>query len=281
MAPTSRSYASGAVSSAQIHAVKTAAFRDVAARFGVRGLDALKRLGTAAFSEHKLPEYAGTATKRFAGMFGPKSVYDAALPVMHKGYGPGVISSVREALKNQSATGPTAAGAAARGAWNTARTVGHAVGEFGREMTLGSPVTAFNALKAKQTELGGWKPALKEHVQEFFAPKGGGAMGLALSAGLPAYQLYDAATHPDSDTRGSRLGGVAGSIAAMPFTSRLGYAGTLAQMGAARAGSAIGGVFDRTPPARQLPQGHQALQPPYSYARAPGYEPGGPQGVPG
>ncbi len=266
---------------AQIHAVKTAAFRDVAARFGVRGMDALKRLGTAAFSEHKLPEYAGTATKRFAGMFGPKSMYDQAMPAMQKGYGPGMISSIRSAMQNQGPTGPTIAGAAARGALNTAKTVGHAVGEFGREMTLGSPVTAFNALKDKQQMLGGWKPAIKDHVKEFFAPSNGGAMGLALSAGLPAYQLYDAATHPDSDTRGSRLGGVAGSIAAMPFTSRLGYAGTLAQMGAARVGSAVGGVFDRSRPAPQLSQGHQAPQHAYSYARAPGYEPGGPQGVPG
>ncbi len=223
------------------HAVKTATLAETAKRYGLQGADTLKRIGTAAFSEHRLPEWTKHLPK---GVSGPAQV--------HTGYGPGPIDSFRSdptaSLKNKLI-------AAAGGAGNTLKDVGHSVGEFGREMTLGSPITAGQAFKKRVQEHGVSK-ALGGQVRDYYAhpdlnplakglnlkSRAGRLGGLALSAGLPAFQLHSAITGP-SETRGESTGGALGGILTAPFTARLGIPGMalqgLGQQLGARAGRAI------------------------------------------
>ncbi len=227
----------------RFHAVKEAAIADTAKRFGLKGLDVAKRVGQAAFSEHPLPTWTKHLNR---GVQGPAQ--------MKPGYGPGPIDSFRSdptaSLKNKVI-------ASAGGMGNAAKDLGHMVGEFGRELTLGSPITAAQAFK-QRVQAQGVAGAFGGQLRDYYAnpnmnplAKGiggwdrAGRLGsLALSAGLPALQLHSAITGP-SETRGEATGGTIGGLLTAPFTARLGIPGMMLQGLGQQAGASVGHYVDK------------------------------------
>jgi hypothetical protein len=251
----------------KFHAVKEAAIADAASKFGLRGMDVMRRLG------------------QFLG---------SAHPALPKGYGPGLVDS----LKN--------GGPLLHGLGNNLKNMGHGLGEGIRSHLIGNPAEIVSRLKDRAGEIGG-AGAIGEHVKHTFLPPdltkpvigaaGAGASAfqnstgglgqrlmdsvkgvgqgwqnasagvskwqqagraglLGLNVGLPAYELYSAAKSPEN--RGRNIGSAIAGLGALPFTAHMGSPlagqfglglGSAVNHLARRAGGAVGSLFDSpTPP---------------------------------
>lgn len=137
---------------------------------------------------------------------------------------------------------------AAPGVWNKTKAFGKHVGEFGREMILGSPITEYQKVKARMAKPGvGVGRALAGHAKDFYiTPES--KFWTAVNVGMPAFDLANTALRGDPDTRkGDIARGVAG-IAASPFTARLGVPGMIAQQAIQSGARSIGSRFDKGKP---------------------------------
>lgn len=138
------------------------------------------------------------------------------------------------------------------GAWNKTKAFGKHVGEFGREMILGSPVTEYQKMKARYQQTGSMAKALGGHAKDFYiTPES--KFWTAVNVGMPALDLANTALRGDPDTRkGDIAHGVAG-IATAPFTSRLGVPGMLLQNAVQSGARSLGSRFDKRPPSSTPP----------------------------
>lgn len=227
----------------QFHSVKTA---------GVA--DALKGAGKFLFDEHPLPTYKPTNP----GQQTP-NWFDKVNPLgtdkgVQKGYVPGRVGTFLAKLPGMSSWGtevgphsiisqPTAG--YGEGFANKARTFGHAVGEFGREAILGSPLAVDRQLRAP-TASGVGKNYLRM-ARNFYMPQGRSsaetALGLGMGLAMPAMSIYSA-MNGDPSRRGENIGAALGGIASAPITTRLGVPGMLLQHPVQQLGAWVGSKFD-------------------------------------
>jgi len=148
------------------------------------------------------------------------------------------------------------------GFWNKTKAFGKHVGEFGREMILGSPITEYQKMKARMAKPGvGLGRALAGHAKDFYITPDS-KFFTALNVGMPAFDLGNTLLRGDPDTRkGDIAHGVAG-IAAAPFTSRLGIPGMMIQQAVQSGAQSLGHRFDKAKdmtPTGGRSQGRQLL----------------------
>lgn len=216
--------------------------------------DALKGAGKFLFDEHPLPTYKPTNP----GQQTP-NWFDKVNPLgtdkgVQKGYVPGRIGNFLAKLPGMSSWGtevgphsvisqPTAG--YGEGFANKARTFGHAVGEFGREAILGSPLAVDRQLRAP-TASGVGKNYLRM-ARNFYMPQGRSAaetaLGLGMGLAMPAMSIYSA-VNGDPSRRGENIGAALGGIASAPITTRLGVPGMLLQHPVQQLGAWVGSKFD-------------------------------------
>lgn len=208
-----------------IHAVKLGGIADV---------------GKALFDEHPLPKYQpqhpGQQTPGRLDKLNPFGTDKGVQP----GYTPGRLGRALGATP----TGPHSVIAQptpgyGTGAVNRLKTVGHQLGEIGREAVFGSPMAVNRELRAPS--LGGVAKNYLRSVRNFYTPRD--PLGLMLGLGLPAASLYQA-VNGDPNQRGANIGATLGGIATAPLTARLGIPGTLIQKPVQDLGAWIGGKFD-------------------------------------
>lgn len=112
---------------------------------------------------------------------------------------------------------------------------GRGVAEFGREAVFGSPVNMKAQIMRHARREGSLLKGLGHYVKDFYwqRPTDLPSAGMqAFSLGMPALDLYHAATNDDPDQRkGDLVSSITGLVAA-PFTSRLGLLGAQLQEGA-------------------------------------------------
>ena len=159
------------------HAVKLA--NQPVPGYGARVVDALKGAGRWAFDEHPLPMLTplnGAGRPNTVPSFTPnlferyvlrRDAHGAHTPVQFGANGPHVPFQVGYGT----------------GALNKLKTLGHSVGEFVREGTLGSPLAVHRTLKERG--LGGM-------VRDFYLPHGAGMLGTGIALAAPAFDLYKA-----------------------------------------------------------------------------------------
>lgn len=191
-------------------------------------------------------------------------------PIPESGYGPGVLDlkgriadaarqgNVRQALSH-----------VGEGLANTAKSMGHGVGEILRDQAFGSPIDLHRQL----TQSGDPLHAAGQHLKEFYLPSGSGVghkLQLAVSLGMPAYGLYQGLQYGGPEHRGKVIGSTAASLLASPFTARLGIPGMAVQGMASNLGGRLGGLFDpKTPDAPELQITSRRHAPTYSFDQPP------------
>lgn len=129
-----------------------------------------------------------------------------------------------------------------------------------RSAVFGNPINMYRELdRYGRTPSGHSLPlALKRYYYRSVVPPGSwrhkslgskalSALVLGTNVAIPALEVAGAAVSP-KENRGEAIGRAAASIAAAPFSSRLGIAGSFASAGAAHAGGAIGKLFDPKAP---------------------------------
>lgn len=222
-----------------IYAVKTAAVNDACSTYG------LEKLALNPFWGQKLRELAKKA---------PDFLFRHHMP----NYGPGVVNSVQTQLQgNQLANQLHGAskyqgvlGAAGRGAVNTLKNVGHGVADMFRHTYMGSPLSFKDDIMARKSLHGSGMKALGSYAKDFYISPKKDPMSLAMtgiSLGLPAMDIYHAATDENSDHRGANIGGAIAGLAAAPFTSQFGVPGAMAHAGIHSLGARAGALFDKQP----------------------------------
>ena len=295
-----------------LYAVKTAGFRDAMALYGAKSLDAAKDVGRFLFSHHPTPTWSrvehdlpvsGTnlgvlgqgydwleRKLRAPGAIvhptntGPHTpIYldhaaNAWRPVPESGYGPGVLDlkgRIADAARQGNAR--QALSHVGEGLANTAKSVGHGVGELLRDQAFGSPIDLHRQL----TQSGDPLHAAGQHLKEFYLPSGSGVghkIQLAASLGMPAYGLYQGLQYGGPENRGKVIGSTAASLLASPFTARLGIPGMAVQGMASNLGGRLGGLFaPKTPDAPELQVhtpligngGNRRIAPTYSFDQPP------------
>lgn len=208
--------------------------------------DALKGAGKFLFDEHPLPTYKPTNP----GQQTP-NWFDKVNPLgtdkgVQRGYKPGWFGRMlgaQEVGPHSIISQPTAG--YGEGFANRARTFGHAVGEFGREAILGSPLAVDRQLRAP-TASGVGKNYLRM-ARNFYMPQGRSAaetaLGLGMGLAMPAMSIYSA-VNGDPSRRGENIGAALGGIASAPITTRLGVPGMLLQHPVQQLGAWVGSKFD-------------------------------------
>lgn len=225
--------------------------------------DALKGAGKFLFDEHPLPTYKPTNP----GQQTP-NWFDRVNPLgtdkgVQKGYTPGWfgrMTGAKEVGPHSIISQPTAG--YGEGFVNKAKTMGHFVGELGRETVFGSPLAVDKQLRANGAGVArNYGQMLKNFYG--FGP-GSSRVNTALSLLPVAYSTYNAVTG-DPDHRWANVGAMVGNLAAAPVTSRLGMPGMLLHAPAQSLGSWLGSQFDPKPDTEPQPNyGYQRVT-----ARAP------------
>jgi len=134
------------------------------------------------------------------------------------------------------------------GVLNKLKAFGKHVGEFGREMVAGSPITLAKQLKDHHIEagggVGGAVRAGGKYVKDFYMSPKSPMWMKALSLGVPAMELGGIALKGDPATRKGDLAHAISGLVASPFTARLGLPG-MALQGAVQSGArALASKFD-------------------------------------
>lgn len=142
--------------------------------------------------------------------------------------------------------------------------VGGYIADAGRDHLLGSPIDTLNKVKVlskgNSLDIGG--TAANLYRNHFLPPVSGtglsrlsGYASRALAVGVPAYQMYNAATGPAAE-RGGNIGAAVANIAASPITSQFGALGQAAlAKPVSELGRWVGNGFKHQPVAPK-PQSH-------------------------
>lgn len=147
------------------------------------------------------------------------------------------------------------------------RAGGH-VADAARNYVVGSPIDAFRQhadLSSGKLNIGKsvgnlYKSHFLPEIKGQGAQKALGYASRAFSVGVPAYQLYNAATGPKEE-RGGNIGAAMANIAVSPFSSQFGLLGQAALSAPASAiGRWAGNGFKRTPPPAAEPSVGTHLQ---------------------
>ena len=288
-----------------LYGVKTAGFRDAMALYGAKSLGAAKDVGRFLFShhptpmwnrvEHNLPvsgsnygalgrgyDWAERLLRKPGAIIHPTNTgphtpihFDSAAnawrSIPESGYGPGITElggRIAESVRN--GEGRTALRHVGMHLGNTAKTVAHGVGDFARDQVFGSPVDLYQQL----SHGGDLARSIPQHIKNFYFPEGSGIghkVNLGMNLAFPALNLYQGLSQGGPENRGRVIGSTAASLAASPFTLRLGIPGMAAQGLAAEAGGRLGGLFDPKP-AADSPELHitaQSRAPTYSFDQPP------------
>jgi hypothetical protein len=102
-----------------------------------------------------------------------------------------------------------------------------------RDVIFGSPLSFKDQLLKRRAETGGWGKAIARHFGEFYVPRSTGSIPMdvafrGMSLGVPAYELYGAATTENPEVRRQRMAGALAGLAVAPVTSYFGLPGVMA-----------------------------------------------------
>lgn len=163
-------------------------------------------------------------------------------------YGAGALNGLRDAAHWLFRSHPLPEGGYGPGVINKVKGFGHGASDLLREGFIGSPVNVAQELR---------RPGGLGHMyKNFFNPHGSmpeKAMN-ALSLGLPAYDIYRAATS-GPEHRGENIARSAASLGMLPLTYRLGVPGQLLlHQPVTNLAARVGKLFDRPTPPPQPPQ---------------------------
>jgi hypothetical protein len=116
---------------------------------------------------------------------------------------------------------------------STARGLVGGVGDMARDVIFGSPLSFKDQLLKRRAETGGWGKAIARHFGEFYVPRSTGSIPMdvafrGMSLGVPAYELYGAATTENPEVRRQRMAGALAGLAVAPVTSYFGLPGVMA-----------------------------------------------------
>lgn len=136
------------------------------------------------------------------------------------------------------------------GVYNKLVTMGKHVGEMGRDMILGSPITMAQRLERNYRQTGSAPKALGKYIKDWYLDPNTPLALRAISVGLPVATLGATLLHDPPEKRKEDLAAGLLGIAASPLTSRLGYPGMEMQTGAQNA--ALRGVHALVAPDEKL-----------------------------
>jgi hypothetical protein len=148
----------------------------------------------------------------------------------------------------------------APGVLNHLKTFGRHVGEFGREAIFGSPLTLAEQLRDAHKTTGSMTGAVGKYYRDYFAHPESGTLSKLLAIGLPAASLAHTAVAGDPNTRGADVAQGLASVAAVPFTGRLGLQGLVLDQAIGHAARRVGGLLDPKPTPKPLLTSQALLQ---------------------
>ena len=217
-------------------------------------VNSVANAGKFLFDAHPLPTYRsshpGQKTPNWFDKINPLGTDKGVQP----GYTPGRLGRLfgAQEIGPHSLIGQMTPGYG-EGLLNKAKSVGHSVGELGREAIFGSPLALDRQLRAPNA--GGIARNYLNLSKDFYFPRGRSvgetALGLGMGLAMPAASLYNAATG-DPNRRGENIGAAIGGIAAAPITTRLGIPGMLLQQPVQQLGAWVGSKFDPSPKVASL-----------------------------
>lgn len=117
------------------------------------------------------------------------------------------------------------------GVYNKLVTVGKHMGEIGRDMFLGSPITMAQRLQRNYRQTGSAPKALGKYIKDWYLDPNTPLWMRAVSVGLPVAMLGSTLIQDPPEKRKEDLAAGLLGIAASPLTARLGSAGADMQAG--------------------------------------------------